>query len=114
MASHILYDCEALATLSFRHLGRHFIKPGVFEDISVSKILHFFQGVGLLTEWAEGLHKRSITVKVHGSLWCPPFRILFYSVLLCHKRFIELQGLLVASVQSVARFCKIFNENDKI
>jgi hypothetical protein len=49
-ASHVLYDCEALATLRFRHLVRHFMKPGDFEDISVSKILHFVQGAGLLNE----------------------------------------------------------------
>jgi hypothetical protein len=48
MASHILCDCEALATLRFRHLGHHFIKPDGFEDISVSKILYFVQGTGLL------------------------------------------------------------------
>jgi hypothetical protein len=34
MASHILSDCETLATLRFRHLGCHFMKPGDFEDIS--------------------------------------------------------------------------------
>ena len=50
MASHVLCDCEALATLRFRHLGHHFMKPGDFEDISVSKILHFVQGAGLLNE----------------------------------------------------------------
>jgi hypothetical protein len=27
------------------------------------------------------LHKRLITVKVHVSLWCPPFHILFCSIL---------------------------------
>jgi hypothetical protein len=49
-ASHILCDCEAVATLRFRHLGCPFMKPGDFEDISVSKILHFVQGTGLLYE----------------------------------------------------------------
>jgi hypothetical protein len=49
MASNVLCDCEALATLRFRHLG-HFIKPGDFEDISVSTILQFVQGAGLLNE----------------------------------------------------------------
>ena len=46
--SHILSDCEALSTLRFRDLDYHFMKPSDFEDISVSKILHFVQGVGLL------------------------------------------------------------------
>ena len=48
MASHILCDCVALATLSFRHLGHHFMQPGDFEDTSVNRILHFVQSVGLL------------------------------------------------------------------
>jgi hypothetical protein len=45
-ASHILCVCEALATLRFRHLGCHFMKPGDFEDISVSKV----QGAIVLNE----------------------------------------------------------------
>jgi len=40
-ASHILCDCEALATLRFRYLGHHCMQPGEFEDISFSRILHF-------------------------------------------------------------------------
>jgi hypothetical protein len=49
-ASHVPCDCEALATSRFRYLGHYFMKPGDFEDISVSKILHFAQGMGLLNE----------------------------------------------------------------
>jgi hypothetical protein len=49
-ASHILCDCETLATLRFRHLGRHFMKPGDFADISVSKVLQFVQSAGQLNE----------------------------------------------------------------
>jgi len=45
-ASHILSDSEAMATLRFRHLDLHFMKPGAFEDISVSKILQFFSKCG--------------------------------------------------------------------
>ena len=40
-ASHVLCDCEALAVSRLRHLGHHFLKPGDFADISVSKVLHF-------------------------------------------------------------------------
>jgi hypothetical protein len=80
MASHVLCDCEALVTLRFRHLGCHFMKPGDSEDISVSKILCFVQGVGLLNQCVEGLHKRLIMVEVYGSLWCLPFCILLYSI----------------------------------
>jgi hypothetical protein len=49
-ASHVFCDCEALATSRFTHLGHHFMKPGDFEDISVSKIPHFAQGEGQLNE----------------------------------------------------------------
>jgi hypothetical protein len=45
MALHILDGCKALATKKFK---RHFMKPGDFEDISVSQILHFVQGAGML------------------------------------------------------------------
>ena len=79
-SSHILCDCEALATLKFRHLG-YFMKPGDSGDISVSRILHFVQGMGLLNESAKELHKRLITVELHRSLRCLPFCILFYSIL---------------------------------
>jgi len=41
---------EALVTLRYRHVGCQCMKPGSFEDISVSKLLHFVQGVGLLYE----------------------------------------------------------------
>jgi hypothetical protein len=48
MASHVLCDCEALAALRSQLLCRHFVKPGDLEEISVSRILHFVQGVELL------------------------------------------------------------------
>jgi len=43
----ILYDCEALATLRFKHLHCHCKNPGVFEDFCVSKTLHLVQDTGL-------------------------------------------------------------------
>jgi hypothetical protein len=49
-ASDTLCDCYALTTIRFRHLVCHFMKPGDFEDISVSKILHFVKSVALLNE----------------------------------------------------------------
>ena len=55
------------------------MKPDDSDDNSVSKILHFIQGVGLLNEWTKGLHTISILVEVHGSLFCPPFCIPLYS-----------------------------------
>ena len=50
MVSHVLCDCDSLATLSCRHLGCNFMKPGDSEDVFVSKIVHFAQGAGLLNE----------------------------------------------------------------
>jgi len=52
--SHILCNCEAMATLWFRHLGQHFMKPGDFEDISISRILHLVQWAGPVKAWAQG------------------------------------------------------------
>jgi len=48
IASHVLCDCVELATLRFRHVGHHFMKPDDFEDISISRILHCVQGAWLL------------------------------------------------------------------
>jgi hypothetical protein len=69
--SDVLCNCETIATLRFRHLGQHCIKPGDFEGISVSRILHFVQDASLLN--VKGLHKWLIT-----SAWvtCPPLCIL--------------------------------------
>jgi len=55
--SNVLCNCEAIATLRFRHLGQHFIKPGDFEDISVSRIWHSVQSASLLNARVKGLHK---------------------------------------------------------
>jgi hypothetical protein len=68
-----------MATLRFRQLDHHFMKPGDFEDISVSKILQFVQSVGLLNGRAKGRHKSFITIKVHGSL--VPTLLYFFSIL---------------------------------
>ena len=66
MASHVLYDCETCETLRFRHLGCD------FDDTSVSRILHFAQGVGLVNAGTQELHKRLEVVEVQGSLWWLP------------------------------------------
>jgi hypothetical protein len=49
-ASHVLGDCEALAAIRFRYLRYHFMKPGDFKDISVSRLLPFVQSAGLLNK----------------------------------------------------------------
>jgi hypothetical protein len=36
-ASHVLCECEALAETRFRYLGRHFLKPGNYHEISLSR-----------------------------------------------------------------------------
>jgi len=46
---HVLCDYEALATLRFRHMGQHFMKPSDFDDFFVSRILHCVQSAGLLS-----------------------------------------------------------------
>jgi len=69
--------CETFATLRFRHLGQHFMKPGGFEDTTLSKIQHFVQGSGLLNVWENRLHKRLIIIEVDRSLLGPPLCILF-------------------------------------
>jgi len=48
MVSQVLYDCEALTVLRFGQLRHHFLKSGYCADISISKVLPFVQGVGLL------------------------------------------------------------------
>jgi hypothetical protein len=64
------------------------MKPGNFKDISVSRLLHFVQSVGLLNKRIQALHKGSELVDVHGMLWCPPYfySILFYSTLDCENK----------------------------
>jgi hypothetical protein len=46
-ATHILCDCEAIAYLRFRHLGKFFMEPSDYYDAPLSKVLHFIRGVGL-------------------------------------------------------------------
>jgi len=69
---------DTLATLRFGHLGHHFMKPGDSEHTSVSNILHFLQGAGLLNEWAKELQKRSILAECTGhSVPAPVYSILY-------------------------------------
>jgi hypothetical protein len=77
MALHVLCDWGIDC---IRYLGRHFLTTVDFGDIPVTKVPNFVRSVGLLNEWAEWPLKRSNTVDVHASLWCPPSRSLFSSV----------------------------------
>jgi len=47
----------ALAVLRFGAWISIFMKPGDFEDISISRILHFAQSAGLLNACTDGQHK---------------------------------------------------------
>jgi hypothetical protein len=44
----ILCECEALAHLRFRHLGRYFMEPSAYFDVPTYKILHYIRSAGLL------------------------------------------------------------------
>jgi hypothetical protein len=49
-ATHVLYDCEAIAHLRFRHLGQFFMEPSDFYDAPMSKVLHFNKSVELIKD----------------------------------------------------------------
>ena len=82
MAAHLEspYECEALAILRFRHLG-HFRKPGDFEDIYISKILHSVPrcrtGQWMSSTAAENINHGWWSLGACSSV----FYILFYSIL---------------------------------
>ena len=38
LASQVPCDCKAMAVFRFRHQGHHFLKPGDFVNISISKV----------------------------------------------------------------------------
>jgi hypothetical protein len=48
-ATHILCDCKAVAYLRIRHLGQFFMEPSDYYDAPIYEVLHFIQGVGLIT-----------------------------------------------------------------
>jgi hypothetical protein len=48
-ATHILWDCEAVAYLRFCHLTQLFMKPSEYYDAPINKLLHFIRSVGLIT-----------------------------------------------------------------
>ena len=48
---HAFCDRKTMVALRYRNLGWHIMKPDNQEEISVSWILHFVQGVGLLNIW---------------------------------------------------------------
>jgi hypothetical protein len=47
-ATHILWDCEAIANLRFHHLGQFFMEPSDYYEAPIKKVLYFIQTVGLI------------------------------------------------------------------
>jgi hypothetical protein len=39
--THILYDCEVIVYLRFRHLGQFFIETSDYYDVPINKVLYF-------------------------------------------------------------------------
>jgi len=76
-ASHVPCDCEALATIRFRHLGQHFVQPGDFHDISISRTLHLFKGWAAECGTAVQKNRQHLKCTVHYN--ASPH--LFYSIL---------------------------------
>jgi hypothetical protein len=48
-AADVLCDCEALASLRFRHLGQYFMKPSDFYDAPIGKVLHFIRHSSIIS-----------------------------------------------------------------
>jgi hypothetical protein len=47
-ATHVLYDCEAIAHLRSGHLGQVFMETNDIYDAPISEVLHFIRSVGLI------------------------------------------------------------------
>jgi hypothetical protein len=74
-ATHVLYDCEAIAHLWFHHLDQFFMEPGDYFDATISKVLHFSRSMGLVK------HKRSPMVAVQGPRGPPPSIYIYIHIL---------------------------------
>jgi hypothetical protein len=46
-SAHILYECEALASLRYVHLGSFFLEPEDIKTISLGAIWNFGKAIGL-------------------------------------------------------------------
>jgi hypothetical protein len=54
-SAHILYECEALASLRHVHLGSFFLEPKDIQSISLGAIWNFSNASGL--SWLDMGHK---------------------------------------------------------
>jgi hypothetical protein len=71
-ATHILCDCEAIASLTFRHLGQFFVEPSDYYKYNAptNKVLHFIRSEELMSpsKWPRGLrHELSSLARTLGS-----------------------------------------------
>jgi hypothetical protein len=77
--SNVLFDCEALNTFRFRHLGQHFMKPGALEEVYVSRMLHC-----LKCKAATSTNKRYAKKKVEycqsAQVTTMPALLVFFSI----------------------------------
>jgi hypothetical protein len=88
MASHVLCDCAALATVRFRHLGWHFIKPddwGNFclQNTRVAKCTNITAAQKIKYGWCT------------RTLQCLPF---LYCILVCMQIMPFLCHIILSSV----------------
>jgi hypothetical protein len=62
-----LCECEALAYLRFRHLGRYFMEPSDYLDVPTYKILHYIRSAECWRDnQRKGKHNRPLWVAVQG------------------------------------------------
>jgi hypothetical protein len=47
-ATHISWDCEAIAHLRYRHMDQFFMEPSDYYDAPINRVLHFIRSVGLI------------------------------------------------------------------
>jgi hypothetical protein len=83
---HFKQPCVFFVTM--RHwplLGQHCLKPGEFDDISVTRE----ENVALLNAQTKGLHRRLNMVEVHGSFWCLPLCTVLHSILLLVSEIVD-------------------------
>ena len=78
--SRVLCDCEALAALRFRHLGRRFLKLGDLEGISVGIYCTMFRVRGCYMHEYKCCTEDQVWSKSMGHYCAPSFFIIFCGV----------------------------------
>jgi hypothetical protein len=89
---HVCCDSEALAVLSFRHLGHYFFKPGGFADVFVTCTLYILWGCWMLTQRAVqktgngwGARVTAVSAVMYFTFLCSV--LLYCTVLSCTLLF---------------------------